>query len=96
MQSILCRKVSQRRTILRADRIVLQRAGGDDMTQDQLDRMNKERLLKEYSIGMKHCFNDMFGHNARLEQNMIAKELKNRGILELPNIFGYIEICDTW
>ncbi len=55
-----------------------------------------EHLLREYRQGMRHCFDRMFGHNARKAQNEVAAELLSRGITEMPNIFGAIQIKSNW
>lgn len=60
------------------------------------DRLDDERLVREYREGMRHCFNAMFGRNACIQQNEIARELFRRGIREIPSIFGPIEIVDNW
>ena len=63
---------------------------------DRLLRMSDDDLIREYETGMKYCFCRMFGKNQRRQQNAIADELFRRGVTHVPNIFGPIEIVNTW
>jgi hypothetical protein len=51
-----------------------------------------EHLMREYTDLNKASFNKMFGQNAKRVQAEVARELKARGIHEIPNIFGAIPV----
>jgi hypothetical protein len=61
-------------------------------TRAALKTYSDEALTREYFEYQKAGFDSMFGHNAREFFNLIADELISRGITQLPNIFGPIEV----
>lgn len=69
---------------------------GYPTVRDDLKKVTCFELAHEYKTNMKACFGQLFGHNARKWQNMIADELLSRGIKTVPNILKEIEISNTW
>lgn len=55
-----------------------------------------DTLVREYQGRMRDCFNAIFGHAASRAQDLIGSELIQRGITEIPNLFGSIEVNDNW
>ena len=51
-----------------------------------------EVLEREYLELNKAGFNDVFGQTARRAQDIVSAELLSRGISQIPNIFGAIQI----
>lgn len=51
-----------------------------------------EHLMDEYLSLNKARFNDVFGAQAKYMQAKVASMLHARGITEIPNIFGPIQV----
>lgn len=51
-----------------------------------------EHLMSEYSSLVKASFNRLFGRAATEALNQVADVLLKRGITEIPNIFGSIQV----
>lgn len=60
------------------------------------EQFTDDQLVSEYKTGMKHTFSKVFGRNAKIAQNLVADELIRRGITEIPNMFGPIQISNKW
>jgi hypothetical protein len=65
---------------------------GYSETRRHLAGYSDEDLQREYHEATKAGFNQLFGHNARAFGNLVVDELRTRGITQLPNIFGPIEV----
>jgi hypothetical protein len=52
-------------------------------------------LQETYAAQMRACFG-IFGRNACVLQNEIARELLSRGVATIPNLFGPMAIVTTW
>ena len=72
------------------------RAQGFPRLHAQLAVQEDTALIMEYGRGMRACFAPMFGFNARVMQREIAAELLRRGVQEIPNIFGPIQVTGVW
>lgn len=49
-------------------------------------------LLNEYESLYKASFDPMFGRNARVQTNILAAVLHEKGITHRPNIFGNLPV----
>jgi hypothetical protein len=64
----------------------------DNIDREGLEKLDNERLLKEYAEMSKASFNNIFGRNAKRRFNACVEELHKRNIYFEPNIFGDMEI----
>lgn len=61
-------------------------------TREALRAYQDKQLVENYHETLRASFDRMFGHNARQYFNLVADELIRRGITEIPNIFGPIQV----
>lgn len=62
----------------------------------EIERMDTGTLITAYKDGMRHCFNRVFGRNARQEQDLLGGTLLRRGVHSIPDIFGALEVSNRW
>lgn len=65
---------------------------GYQRTRECLRSYSDRELISTYHETLRDTFDCVFGHNARCFFNLVADELIRRGITQLPNIFGPIEV----
>jgi uncharacterized protein YycO len=63
-----------------------------DFDKSILQRMSDQALCATYLQTNKDSLCNIFGHNARIYGNQVVEELTSRGIKQIPNIFGAIQI----
>lgn len=63
-----------------------------ELTRKALATYSDSELIGTYHETLRDSFDRMFGHNAKGFFNLVADELLRRGINELPNIFGPIQV----
>jgi hypothetical protein len=69
---------------------------GYPTVREDLKKVDDDQLIAEYKNNMKSVFGQLFGHNAKKWQNMIADELLSRGITSVPNIIFPIKVENNW
>ena len=57
-----------------------------------IKRMTDQDLYAAYIQSNKDSLCRIFGHNASVYGNLVVDELTSRGIKQIPNIFGAIQI----
>lgn len=67
-------------------------AAGYPETRKRLAGYEDKDLTREYLAAMRDGLGALFGHNARRFGNLVADELLARGVTELPNLFGPIQV----
>jgi hypothetical protein len=63
-----------------------------DFDKSIIQRMSDQALCATYLQTNKDSLCRIFGHNARIYGNQVVEELTSRGIKQIPNIFGAIQI----
>jgi 3D (Asp-Asp-Asp) domain-containing protein len=63
-----------------------------DSDKSIIQRMSDQALCATYLQTNKDSLCNIFGHNARIYGNQVVEELTSRGIKQIPNIFGAIQI----
>jgi hypothetical protein len=63
-----------------------------DFDKSIIQRMSDQALCATYLQTNKDSLCNIFGHNARIYGNQVVEELTSRGIKQIPNIFGAIQI----
>lgn len=61
-------------------------------TRAELTASTDDELQRAYLEAQRDGLNHMFGHNARKFGNLVADELLSRGVTQIPNLFGPIEV----
>lgn len=65
---------------------------GYPMARIYLAGYSNTELAREYKDMLRASFGRLFGHNARAAFNLVVDELLIRGVKEIPNLFGPLEV----
>jgi hypothetical protein len=61
-------------------------------TRKRLAGYDDQQLIDRYLESKRDGFNRLFGHHARKFGDLVTDELLARGITQIPNIFGPIDV----
>ena len=61
-------------------------------TRKRLAGYPDDMLQRDYLEAQRDSFGNLFGHNARRFGNLVVDEMLSRGLTEIPNIFGAIQV----